>query len=124
MYDINFQFFKFLNNLYASLKLNHLKCNRSTAQKMKFSVKDWSNLLKKSLMENFIFCTVEASKIEPFLEFFSNFSSMIKLFQTLFKLQLPTRRLFSYVAVLENFSLNSMVSIVVAYRSNLAKRWH
>ena len=45
----------------------------STAQKMKFSIKDffskcdqirsflriWSHLLKKSLMENFIFCAVE-----------------------------------------------------------------
>ena len=39
----------------------------STAQKMKFSIKDffskcdlriWSRLLKKSLMENFIFCAV------------------------------------------------------------------
>ena len=31
-----------------------------TAQKMKFSIKDFSrsHLLKKSLMENFIFCTV------------------------------------------------------------------
>ena len=48
----------------------------STAQKMKFSVKDffskydqirsflriWSQLLKKSLMENFIFCAVIANK--------------------------------------------------------------
>ena len=45
-----------------------------TAQKMKFSIKDffskcdqirsllriWSNLLKKSLMENFIFCAVDS----------------------------------------------------------------
>ena len=45
-----------------------------TAQKMKFSIKDsfskydqtrrklriWSHLLKKSLMENFIFCTLRA----------------------------------------------------------------
>ena len=33
-----------------------------TAQKMKFSIKDffskWSHLLKKSLTENFIFCVV------------------------------------------------------------------
>ena len=32
-----------------------------TAQKMKFSIKEmriWSHLLKKSLMENFIFCAV------------------------------------------------------------------
>ena len=47
-----------------------------TAQKMKFSIKDflckcdqihrklriWSHLLKKSLMENFIFCAVVGSK--------------------------------------------------------------
>ena len=39
-----------------------------TAQKMKFSIKDffiflriWSQLLKKSSMENFIFCTVSSS---------------------------------------------------------------
>ena len=48
---------------------------KNTAQKMKFSIKDsfskfdqirsnlriWSNLLKKSLMENFIFCVVEGA---------------------------------------------------------------
>ena len=53
--------------------LNHL-----TAQKMKFSIKDffskcdqirsklriWSHLLKKSLMENFIFCAVSMIEIE------------------------------------------------------------
>ena len=53
----------------------------STAQKMKFSVKDffskydqirsflriWSQLLKKSLMENFIFCAVIANKKKIFL---------------------------------------------------------
>ena len=36
-------------------------CGMVTAQKMKFSIKetaDWSHLLKKSLMENFIFCAV------------------------------------------------------------------
>ena len=37
-----------------------------TAQKMKFSVKGflwiWSHLLKKSLMENFIFCAVVGAK--------------------------------------------------------------
>ena len=34
-----------------------------TAQKLKFSIKDlfstWSHLLKKSLIENFIFCAVD-----------------------------------------------------------------
>ena len=40
--------------------------NRNTAQKMKFSFRDffrnlriWSHLLKKALMENFIFCAVK-----------------------------------------------------------------
>ena len=34
-----------------------------TAQKMKFSMRIWSHLLKKSLMENFIFCAVIFQKI-------------------------------------------------------------
>ena len=51
--------------------------NHYTVQKMKFSIKDffikydqirsklriWSHLLKKSLMENFIFCAVIAKSI-------------------------------------------------------------
>ena len=43
----------------------HVFAQSITAQKMKFSIKDfssklriWSHLLKKSLMENFIFCAV------------------------------------------------------------------
>ena len=54
-----------------------LKETTYTAQKMKFSIKDffnkydqilmklqiWSHLLKKSLMENFIFCAVLISRI-------------------------------------------------------------
>ena len=54
------------------LKKNSLECSRYTAQKMKYSIKDffskcdqirrklqiWSQLLKKSLMKNFIFCVV------------------------------------------------------------------
>ena len=50
--------------------------NENTAQKMKFSIKDffskydqirrklriWSHLLKKSLMENLIFCAVKFSE--------------------------------------------------------------
>ena len=54
------------------LSLNDATDLRGTAQKMKFSIKDffrkcnqirsfqqiWSHLLKKSLMENFIFCAV------------------------------------------------------------------
>ena len=53
----------------------------STAQKMKFSIKDffrkrdqirsflriWSHLLKKSLMENFIFCAVLCYILLPYL---------------------------------------------------------
>ena len=53
--------------------------NMLTAQKMKFSIKDffskcdqirrkvriWSHLLKKSLMENFIFCEVAVARKEP-----------------------------------------------------------
>ena len=47
--------------------------NITTAQKMKFSIKDffskcdlriWSHLLKKPLMENFIFCTVYVTFLE------------------------------------------------------------
>ena len=54
----------------------------STAQNMKLSIKDffskcdqtgrklrvWSDLLKKSLMENFIFCTVEEEEVAGLLE--------------------------------------------------------
>ena len=54
------------------LKLMSLSSRIDTAQKMKLSIKDffskcdqirsflgiWSHLLKKSLMENFIFCAV------------------------------------------------------------------
>ena len=42
-----------------------MKLNQNTAQKIRFSIKDssflriWSHLLKKSLMENFIFCAVK-----------------------------------------------------------------
>ena len=47
----------------------HMKDRCHTAQKMKFSIKDffrlWSHLLKKSLMENFIFCgSVNPSYLE------------------------------------------------------------
>ena len=61
------------------LRKNDIKINsiKSTAQKMKLSVKDffnkydnqickklriWSHLLKKSFMESFIFCTVQEEK--------------------------------------------------------------
>ena len=55
-----------------------------TAQKMKFSIKDffskcdqirnllriWSHLLKKSLMENFIFCAVTGAELRAKRVFF------------------------------------------------------
>ena len=58
---------------YMSWSAIHPLTLMNTAQKMKFSIKDffstcdkirrflwiWSHLLKKSLMENFIFCVVE-----------------------------------------------------------------
>ena len=57
-----------------------------TVQKMKFSIKDffsrceqirrklriWLHLLKKSLMENFIFCAVPMQKIQPFFSQWNN----------------------------------------------------
>ena len=65
---------KLKNLLGMKLKTGVLYCFFHSAQKMKFSFKDffskcdqfrcflriWSNLLKKSLMENFIFCPVSA----------------------------------------------------------------
>ena len=56
-------------------------CATHTAQKIKFSIKDvcskcdqirrllriWSHLLKKSLMENFIFCAVQLDNVEETL---------------------------------------------------------
>ena len=62
-----------------------------TAQKMKFSIKDfsiflriWSHLLKKSLMENFIFCTVSSSTrsyaiTNSYFYFCSWFNSIFKI---------------------------------------------
>ena len=64
-----------LQNIYFHIlypRLYEVYINTRTAQKIKFSIKDffskydqvrsflriWSHLLKKSLMENFIFCTV------------------------------------------------------------------
>ena len=75
-FPVNFQKFSrtpFLQSTSGRLFLNRLmSCFPHTAQKMKFSIKDffskyaqigrklriWSHLLKKSLMENFIFCAV------------------------------------------------------------------
>ena len=62
--------------LYA--KVDNVKLNSYTARKMKFSIKDffskcdqirsflriWSYLLKKSMMENFIFCAVLEMKLK------------------------------------------------------------
>ena len=64
--------FILLSNHFASSLARAFLLTVLTAQKMKFSIKDffskcdqirsllriWSNLLKKSLMENFIFCAV------------------------------------------------------------------
>ena len=71
---------KFLDGFSNQISANnlsnfHADCSfpYNTAQKMKFSIKDffskcdqirsflriWSHLLKKSLMENFIFCAVQ-----------------------------------------------------------------
>ena len=63
----------------SSVKVSSITVNKSagTAQKMKFSLKDffskcdkirsllriWSHLLKKSLKENFIFCAVRRLRI-------------------------------------------------------------
>ena len=54
----------------SMMKLSIETPNIFTAQKMKFSNKDfysflwiWLHLLKKSLMENFIFCAVSLKKI-------------------------------------------------------------
>ena len=63
-------------------QLVNAKSARVTAQKMKFSIKDffskcdqtrrnlwiWSNLLKKSLMENFIFCAVSTDPCEELVK--------------------------------------------------------
>ena len=47
------------------LKISYHTSSRVTAQKMKISIKDflskWSHLLKKSLIENFIFCAVRCT---------------------------------------------------------------
>ena len=74
-----------------NLQEYEMKCKAVvTAQKMKVTIKDffskcdqihrflriWSYVLKKSLMENFIFCTLYISKIAPFSQ-----SLLIKKFQ-------------------------------------------
>ena len=66
-----------LINHSKKIKPNHLDRSKVTLhKKMKFSIKDffskydqirsylriWSHLLKKSLMENFIFCAVEGAR--------------------------------------------------------------
>ena len=77
----NIWIFVFFDKSYLLNVIVLFFCVRNTEQKMKFSIKDffskcdqirsflriWSHLLKKSLMENFIFCAVK--------EFFSNNSS-------------------------------------------------
>ena len=65
----------------------------TTAQKMKFSIKDfcskceqirssmrvWSHLLKKSLMENFIFYAVNRSQVWEVILLFDILTSSIKV---------------------------------------------
>ena len=50
------------NSGYVPKRVNFVISLSFTAQKMKFSIKDffskWSHLLEKSLMENFLFCVV------------------------------------------------------------------
>ena len=52
-------------NFVISYRVNFVISLSFTAQEAKFSIKDffskWSHLLKKSLMENFIFCLVYTS---------------------------------------------------------------
>ena len=50
-----------------------------TAQKMKF-LRIWSHLLKKSLMENFIFCAVSIHVLEETFNAVNNTASQIMLF--------------------------------------------
>ena len=66
-----------LEKLFAGKKHHQLLNEYVTAQKMKFSINDfsskcdqicrklriWSHLLKKSLMENFIFCAVRCTQV-------------------------------------------------------------
>ena len=65
-----------------------------TVQKMKFSIKDffskcdqirsfvqfWSHLLKKSLMENFIYCAVMTLNCQVF----RTFSSIVQAWKTIY----------------------------------------
>ena len=67
----------------AQLSLDVALLTNHTAQKMKFSIKDffskfdqiysflriWSHLLKKSLMENLIFCAVSCSRVACMADF-------------------------------------------------------
>ena len=74
--------------LYVFLEYHEVKSSIITAQKMKFSIKGffskcdlriWSQLLKKSLMENFIFqAVIIASRLIP-VRLIVNFSLIIAL---------------------------------------------
>ena len=90
----------------STKKFVHQRRMTNTAQKMKFSIKDpfskcdqihrklqiWSHLLKKSLMENFIFCAVkfgmtncDSKKISKLVScFFSNQSYVDRDLQIFF----------------------------------------
>ena len=94
-----------------SICLGQMKVKISTAQKMKFSIKDffskcdeiqrklriWSHLLKKSWMENFIFCAMKflvkrkGNENLLFVVHSSNFSK-IRLFRPMFPFYTPWKR--------------------------------
>ena len=66
-------------HLQSFMRIGVVYFNYYTTQKMKFSIKNflskcdqirsflriWSHLLKKSLMENFIFCAVLITQVAP-----------------------------------------------------------
>ena len=77
----NLQFFYL-----SKRRSNFIYCQENTAQKMKFSIKDffskcdqirrklriWSHLLKKYLMKNFIFCAMTVTDPNHYCKFLSN----------------------------------------------------
>ena len=77
--------FRYTTNItfLVMIKVDKNASKLCTAQKMKFSIKDflskcdqirrklriWSHLLKKSLIENFIFCAVLTLSLSPLILF-------------------------------------------------------
>ena len=92
-----------------------------TAQKMKFSVKDffrkcdqiysflriWSHLLKKSLMKNFIFCAVYESLNISRTEHFSSNTKIHAIFINSFMTEVPSYRNQS----IDLMQINGLVSL-------------